>query len=145
MALQTVLEKLQIRDEKNFLIQGLPSSIEKPFSKLTYAKSVTPLLSSRKIDFALVFAVNIKQLSAIISDVVPALHADAKLWVAYPTLTSKIYSELSRDYNWDVIAKHGFEGVSQVSLDSVWTAISFAKRGIVNRKKKAVSRELETA
>lgn len=146
MALQTVLEKLQIRDEKNFLIQGLPSSIEKPFSKLTYAKSVTPLLRIRKIDFALVFAVNIKQLTGIIFDVVPALHPDAKLWVAYPTLTSKIYSELSRDYNWDVVAKHGFEGVSQVSLDNVWSAISFAKSCTISTKKKTVSREiLETA
>ena len=48
MALPTVLEKLQIKDEKNFLIQGLPSSIEKPFSKMNYAKSVTPLLRTKK-------------------------------------------------------------------------------------------------
>lgn len=146
MALQTVLEKLQIRDEKNFLIQGLPSSIEKPFSKLNYAKSVTPLLRIRKIDFALVFAVNIKQLTAIVSDVVPALHPEAKLWVAYPTLTSKIYSELSRDYNWGVIAKYGFEEICHVSLDNVWTAISFTKACSVSAKKKVRSHDLlETA
>ena len=29
MAIQTVLEKLQISNEKNILVQGLPSSIEK--------------------------------------------------------------------------------------------------------------------
>ena len=144
MALQTVLEKLQIRDEKNFLIQGLPSSIEKPFSKLTYAKSVTPLLRSRKIDFALIFAVNIKQLCGIISDVAPALHTNARLWVAYPTQSSKIYSELSRDYNWDAVSCHGYEEICQVALDNVWTAISFAKQGVITRKKKA-ARELETA
>ena len=57
MALETVLEKLQLKDEKNILVQGLPSSIEKQFIKLNFAKSVTPLLRSRRIDFALVFAV----------------------------------------------------------------------------------------
>jgi hypothetical protein len=50
---QTLLEKLQLADEKNLLIQGLPSSIEKQFSKLSFAKNVTPLLKSRKIDFCI--------------------------------------------------------------------------------------------
>ena len=147
MALQTVLEKLQIRDEKNFLIQGLPSSIEKPFAKLNYAKSVTPLLRSRKIDFALIFAVNIKQLCGIISDVAPAIHPNGRLWVAYPTQSSKIYSELSRDYNWDAISCHGYEESCRVALDNVWTAISFVKTEVpVAVKAKKVKREvLETA
>jgi hypothetical protein len=145
MALQTVLEKLDIRDEKNFLIQGLPSSIEKPFSKINYAKSVTPLLRSRRIDFALVFAVNIKQLAAIIADVCPALHSEAKLWVAYPNLSSKIYSELSRDYNWDILASYGFEEANKVFLDNVWIAISFQKTSPVLRKNKIIlSQVLET-
>ena len=41
---QTVFEKLQLNDEKNLLIQGLPSSIEKQFAKASFSKSVTPLL-----------------------------------------------------------------------------------------------------
>ena len=68
---QTLLEKLQLADEKNLLIQGLPSSIEKQFSKLSFAKNMTPLLKSRKIDFALVFAVNENQLNGILKDVMP--------------------------------------------------------------------------
>ena len=55
---QTLFDKLQLADEKNLLIQGLPSSIEKQFSKLSFAKNMTPLLKSRKIDFALIFAIN---------------------------------------------------------------------------------------
>jgi hypothetical protein len=38
MTAQTLLEKLQLQDEKNLLIQGLPSSIEKQFIKLTFSK-----------------------------------------------------------------------------------------------------------
>jgi hypothetical protein len=131
MSLPTVCEKLQIRDEKNILVQGLPSSIEKQFSKLNFSKSVTPLLRTRKIDFALVFAVSKKQLDDILCDVVPALHIQAKLWIAYPKPTSKIASDLSRDPSWEVPARHGFEGIGEVPLDSVWSAIRFQKQEVL--------------
>lgn len=131
MSLPTVSEKLQIRDEKNILVQGLPSSIEKQFAKLTFSKSVTPLLRTRKIDFALVFAVSKKQLDDILCDVVPALHAEAKLWIAYPKTTSKIASDLSRDPSWEVPGRHGFEGIGEVPLDSVWSAIRFQKQEVL--------------
>lgn len=127
MSSQSLLEKLQLKDEKNLLIQGLPSSIEKQFIKLSFAKHVTPLLKSRKVDFALVFAVSQKQLKDILHDVIPVLHTDAKLWIAYPKLSSKIASDLSRDENWECITKYGFEPVRSIALDSVWSAIRLRK------------------
>src|SRR6187431_2768596 len=97
---QSLLERLQLKDEKNLLIQGLPSSIEKQFIKLSFSKNVTPLLKVKKIDFALVFAISHNQLQAILKDIVPALAEDAKLWIAYPKVSSKIVSDLARDCNW---------------------------------------------
>ena len=38
----SLFEKLELSEDKNLLIQGLPSSIEKQFAKLSYAKNVTP-------------------------------------------------------------------------------------------------------
>ena len=93
---QTVFEKLQLSDERNLLIQGLPSSIEKQFSKLSFAKNMTPLLKIRKIDFALVFAVNENQLNGILKDIMPSLKGESKFWVAYPKVTSKIVTDLNR-------------------------------------------------
>ena len=127
MTAQTLLEKLQLQDEKNLLIQGLPSSIEKQFIKLTFSKNVTPLLKTRKIDFALVFAVSQRQLIDILKDVIPALGEDGKFWIAYPKLTSKISSDLCRDKNWDFVSDHGFEAVRMVALDNVWSAARFKK------------------
>src|SRR6478672_9746710 len=103
MSNQSLFEKLQLKDEKNLLIQGLPSSIEKQFAKLSYAKNVTPLLKSKKIDFALIFAVNRNQLSNILHDVFPALHSNSKLWIAYPKVTSKIASDLNRHSSWQAL------------------------------------------
>lgn len=138
MNAQTLLEKLQLLDEKNLLIQGLPSSIEKQFIKLTFSKNVTPLLKARKIDFALVFAVSQRQLADILKDVIPFLQEDAKFWIAYPKLTSKIASDLSRDKNWDFVSDYGFEVIRMIALDNVWSAGRFKKQH-EGAKKKIVS------
>ncbi len=137
MTAQTLLEKLQLQDEKNLLIQGLPSSIEKQFMKLTFSKNVTPLLKARKIEFALVFAVSQRQLVDILKDVIPALQEDAKFWIAYPKLTSKIASDLSRDKIWDFVSDYGFEAVRMIALDNVWSAGRFKKANIELKKKTA--------
>ena len=36
-------------------------------------------------------------------------------------------SDLSRDANWDFIARYGFQSVRMIGLDNVWTAIRFKK------------------
>src|SRR5215211_5617568 len=127
---QTILEKLQLKSEKNILIQGLPSSIEKQFSKVSFAKNLTPLLKTRKIDFALVFAVSENQLNTILDDIMPALKEESKLWVAYPKLTSKITTDLNREGSWSKLADSDFENAEQVSLDHVWHATYFRKASL---------------
>jgi len=127
MSNQSLFEKLQLKDDKNLLIQGLPSSIEKQFAKLSYAKSVTPLLRSRKVDFALVFAVNQNQLNSVLTDIFSALHENSKLWVAYPKQTSKIVSDLTREGSWDILSDNSYEEISTVTLDHVWSAMRFRK------------------
>ena len=124
---QTILDKLNLKNEKNILIQGLPSSIEKQFVKLSFAKNLTPLLRSRKIDFALVFAVSESQLNSILGDIMPALKADSKLWVAHPKVASKISTDLNRDSSWNRLSEMNYETVELVSLDHVWQAFNFKK------------------
>lgn len=138
---QTLLEKLQLKDEKNLLIQGLPSSIEKQFVKLAFAKNMTPLLKSKKIDFALVFAFNERQLLSIVDEVLPALHEAAKFWVAYPKTSSKIVTTLYRDSSWECITGSGYESVRQVALDPIWTAIRFKKTDALTILNRAVEKE----
>jgi hypothetical protein len=128
--MQTMFEKLQLHEEKNLLIQGLPSSIEKQFAKVSFAKNVTPLLRSRKIDFALVFAINQQQLTSILEDVIPALHEEAKLWIAYPKAASKIVSDLNRECSWNCIRSRGYETMHETCLDHVWSAVRFHRQGI---------------
>ncbi|MGC4036007.1 MAG: hypothetical protein QM764_08595 [Chitinophagaceae bacterium] len=140
---QTLFEKLQISDEKNLLIQGLPSSIEKQFTKLSFSKNVTPLLKSRKIDFALVFAVNENQLNGILKDVMPALKEASNFWVAYPKTASKIVTDLNRECSWNQLTCAGYESVCQVELDHVWSAMRFGKGDEEVSRGALVSRSLK--
>ncbi len=133
MSLPSIVEKLHLTDEKNLLIQGLPSSIEKQFAKLSFAKNVTPLLKSRKIDWALVFAVNENQLNSILKEVLPALNVEGKLWIAYPKTTSKITSDLNRDCSWSALTGNGYSGVAQVALDHVWSALWWKKEDKIEK------------
>jgi len=141
MSNQSLFEKLQLKDEKNLLIQGLPSSIEKQFAKLSYAKNVTPLLRSRKIDFALIFAVNHTQLCNILNEVFPALHSESRLWIAYPKATSKIVSDLYKDCSWQILSDNEFTSIDEVTLDHVWTAMQFKKYEPIPSKGKAVLKQ----
>ncbi len=139
MSNQSLFEKLELKDEKTLLIQGIPSSIEKQFAKLTYAKNVTPLLKSKKLEFALVFAVNQTQLNNVLKEVFPALNFASKLWVAYPKQTSKIVSDLNRDCNWAYLAQNAFESGDIIEIDNVWTAIRFKKSEELTAKLKAIA------
>lgn len=127
-----IFDRLQIIEEKNLLIQGIPSTLEKFFTKISFAKNVTPLLKSRKIDFALVFALNYTQLSIILKDVIPALRTQGKLWIAYPKPTSKIVSDLNRDCSWECLQSKGFTKIDEVVIDHVWTAMRFCNAAADN-------------
>jgi len=129
MAIQSVLEKLQYNNEKNILIQGLPSAVEKQFMKIMFSKSVTPLLLVKKVDFALVFAVSQKQLNDIITEIMPALHVNTKLWVAHPKPTAKIASDLCRVLHWPVVEDFQLEAIEQIEMDNVWCATNFKLEG----------------
>ena len=132
---QTLFEKLQLGDEKNLLIQGLPSTIEKQFTKISFSKNVTQLLRIRKIDFALVFALNCNQLRTIFEELCPALRDETKLWVAFPRQTSKIASDLNRPGSWDFMIEQGFETGEKVVLDYVWSAQRFNKSQVCESAK----------
>jgi len=143
---QTVFEKLQLADEKNLLIQGLPSSIEKQFSKLAFCQNMDQLLKTRKIAFSLVFAVNEKQLNGILNDFMPSLKDGSKFWVAYPKTTSKIVTNLNRDRSWIRLTDNGYESIERVELDHVWSAMRFVKGDEIARETEVVlSRKREAA
>lgn len=141
MSQQSLFEKLQLKDEKNLLIQGIPSAIEKQFSKLSFSKNVTPLLNTKRIDFALIFTINQQQLNNILKEIIPSLNKEAKFWIAYPRPSSKIVTDLNRDDCWSYLVSNLFRAIEQVDIDHIWTAMRFEKKDqIVVRRQNTPSK-----
>lgn len=128
--LPNLLEKLQLRDSRNILIQGLPSAIEKQFVKVAFAKNVTPLLKIRRIDFALMFVISESQLRGLLHDVLPSMAEEGKLWIAYPKAASKIVTDLNRNCSWNCVRNAGFDVEAELPIDHVWTAYLFKRQEV---------------
>lgn len=127
--LRNILEKLELVEEhNNILIQGCPSSLDRIFSKLSYVKNLTILLKQRKIDFALIFAVQEKQFNIIMEEIFPSLQKNSIFWVAFPKATSKIYTDLCKPGGFAFLSNQDYVPVAQISLDVVWQAIRFVDK-----------------
>jgi hypothetical protein len=57
-------------------------------------------------------------------EVINAAKADRTAWLAYPK-GGQLGTDLNRDILWQNLLKHGVQGVRQVSIDSVWSAMRF--------------------
>jgi hypothetical protein len=47
------------------------------------------------------------------------------LWICYPKKSSEVKTDISRDVGWDVVHKAGWEGVTLISVDDIWSAMRF--------------------
>lgn len=124
---QTLFEKLNFKDERNVLIQGVPVAIERCFGKVGYMKHVTPLLRKNKIDFALLFSIDKTQLERILLEVLEHLSTDGRLWIVYPRPGSKIFSNLNSHSAWSFLRDQDYHLVRTVEVESVYNAVLYAR------------------
>ena len=123
--LNPILKKLFFKDQEPVLILGLPSELKPLAQAFGGAAHSTP---KGQYGFALCFVKSLAE-GEKLAKILPKL-SDEKtvLWVAYPKGTSKKYkSDYNRDSGHALMAKHGFDGVSLVSLDEDWSAMRFKK------------------
>ena len=57
-----------------------------------------------------------------------AFSDEITLWCAYPKKSSKIKTDISRDFGWDELSKEGLEIVSLISINETWSAARFRKK-----------------
>jgi hypothetical protein len=61
----------------------------------------------------------------------------AALWFAYPKKSGTIASDITRDDGWDLLAAHDLLPVTQVAIDSDWSALRFRYRDEIKKLKRA--------
>jgi hypothetical protein len=57
-----------------------------------------------------------------------SLKTGGALWIAYPKLSGKLKSDITRDKGWELVSADDWLGVTQISIDDTWSALRFKPR-----------------
>lgn len=118
-----VLKKLFFKGQSPVLLLSVPVEL-KSFSK---AFGVTVQTTPKgRYPFVLAFVRSMAEGEKLAKSIKKSLDEGGVFWVAYPKGTSKKYkSDYNRDTGHELMGKHGFEGVSLISINDDWSAMRF--------------------
>jgi hypothetical protein len=111
----SLAKKLNLKDGMTLRVVGKPAGFDFGDVKLT---------SSPKADAIFVFVQSLAEVDAKCAPVVAAGKADRIAWAAYPK-AGQLGTDLNRDVLWQHLLKSGVQGVRQIALDAVWSAMRF--------------------
>lgn len=75
----------------------------------------------------LMFARSRAELEARFPEAERALDPAGALWIAYPKVTSRLASDLTRDQGWDMVRRSDLKWTRLVSLDREWSAFGLRR------------------
>ena len=111
----SLAKKLNLKPGAELRVLGKPKDVELGDVAVT---------TSAKAEGVLVFVKRVAELDAKCAPVVAAAREDRIAWVAYPK-AGQLGTDLNRDVLWKNLVKHKIQGVRQIALDSVWSAMRF--------------------
>lgn len=126
----SLIKKLRLKDIPLYLLRS-PENCASYFDDLEQKRS---LEGKATIEQALLFAQEKKVLESDVPKLVKRLSEDAVFWVAYPKKSGSIKSDITRDNGWDVMKKLKYDAVTQVAIDSDWSALRFRRSKLVGPK-----------
>lgn len=132
--MQTIFQKLNLKDEQEIVVLNAPESFEAVLATLSGVRVVHSAAEVEKAQFALVFAITQAELDAAAVEITARAAPDIKLWFAYPKQSSKKYRcEFNRDTGWDKLGQAGYEPVRQVAIDEDWSAVRFRQAAFIKK------------
>ena len=79
---------------------------------------------SAKAEAVIAFVKTVAEVESRAGPAVEAAGEDRIAWIAYPK-AGKLDTDLNRDILWRHMLKKGVQGVRQIALDEVWSAMRF--------------------
>ncbi|RPI02465.1 MAG: hypothetical protein EHM64_13945 [Ignavibacteriae bacterium] len=95
--------------------------VNKP-AKMNLGKVATT--TSVKVDGIMMFANTLAEVDAKSAPIIEAAKADRIAWIAYPK-AGQLGTDLNRDILWNHMLKKGVQGIRQIALDDIWSAMRF--------------------
>nr|APZ78837.1 uncharacterized protein [Stigmatella aurantiaca Sg a15] len=108
-------KKLNLKDGMKVRVMGKPAGVDLDDVTVT---------SSAKAEAVFVFFKTLADVDEKCAPLIEAAQADRIAWAAYPK-AGQLDTDLNRDVLWNHLLKRGIQGVRQVAIDSVWSALRF--------------------
>ena len=146
-----VVKKLKIKPGNAVLILNAADDYVSSLGTLPDNK-ISTKAGKDKYDIVLLFVHNKAELGQYAEKAASSVVTDGKLWIAYPKISSRMKTDITRDSGWEKIDSLGWGGVSIISIDDIWSCLQFKRSGrghmqamqemLVNRKKPSENREI---
>lgn len=133
MTENALVKKLKMKAGQHVLIMNAPEGYLYRLEPLPEGVSMDPD-DNGQYDFVHLFVANTSDLAHFWPLVPLMLRSDATLWISYPKGTSKVATDLNRDKGWEMVKMAGYDTVSQISIDDIWSALRFRPSELVKRK-----------
>ena len=70
------------------------------------------------------------ELDRIAPAIIRSLEPAGLVWIYFPKKASRLQTDLSRDFGWDVLRQAKFTQVSLIGLDETWSAFAFRRQTV---------------
>ena len=124
-------KKLRIQADQQVLILNAPEGFIDSLGPLPNGAELVDSTGPQRCNYVHVFVKNSQQYAELGPVATTAVKHDGILWVSYPKKSSGVETDLSRDAMWDLLGEIGWRPVSQVSIDTVWSAVRFRPNELV--------------
>ena len=127
-------EKLGMKGQLRALIMNAPKGYSTLLGPLPPDITVNTKPSG-KYDFVHLFVGSREELDRLGPDAMNAVKPMAIFWIAYPKQSGGTGADITRDEGWDVVTAKGFEPVTQVAIDDIWSALRFRPAAEVGKRR----------
>jgi hypothetical protein len=134
MTTRPLTERLNLTGQLRALIMNAPKGYRTLLGPLPPDITVNTKPSGR-YDFVHLFVNSREELARLGPDAMKAVKPMAIFWISYPKKTAKTDTDMSRDEGWEVVTEAGFEPVTQVAVDDVWSALRFRPADEVGKRR----------
>jgi hypothetical protein len=111
----SLAKKLNLKDGMKARVLGKPASVD---------LGDVAVSAGAKADAVLLFVKTLAEVDAKGAPVVAAAAQDGLAWIAYPK-AGQLGTDLNRDVLWKHLLRQGIQGIRQIALDEVWSAMRF--------------------
>jgi hypothetical protein len=128
MPASSLVKKLLLKPDYRYLLLNAPEGFLAELGELPPGVQLAEKPGG-VFDLVQIFVKSKADLDALGEVALESVKPNGLLWVSYPKKTSKIKTDISRDYGWESLQEAGWGGVAMVAIDDTWSAMRLKPGG----------------